>query len=89
MEPRRHLVKRSYEAHCMSYVLSWAAQVLNILALRFANRELGRLFHADNVSIVRITFKEDINVAGRAGYFDGYGIIRARGLGHAIGAEVA
>ncbi|CAE7450081.1 unnamed protein product [Symbiodinium natans] len=31
---------------------------------------------ADNVSIVRITFKEDINVAGRAGYFDGYGIIR-------------
>eukprot|EP00439_Symbiodinium_sp_Y106_P062918 s44_g9.t1 len=50
--------------------------VLNILALRFANRELGRLFHADNVSIVRITFKEDINVAGRAGYFDGYGIIR-------------
>jgi len=50
--------------------------VLNILALRFANRELGRLFHADNVAIVRITFKEDINVAGRAGYFDGYGIIR-------------
>lgn len=50
--------------------------VLNILALRFANRELGRLFHADNVSIVRITFKEDIHVAGRAGYFDGYGIIR-------------
>lgn len=50
--------------------------VLNILALRFANRELGRLFHADNVSIVRITFKENINVAGRAGYFDGYGIIR-------------
>ncbi|CAE8660804.1 unnamed protein product, partial [Polarella glacialis] len=50
--------------------------VLNILALRFANREFGRLFHADNVANVRITFKEDISVAGRAGYFDGYGIIR-------------
>lgn len=52
------------------------AMVLNILTLRFANRELGKLFHADNVANVRITFKEDINVAGRAGYFDKYGIIR-------------
>jgi len=26
-------------------------------AFRFANRELGRLFHADNVANVRITFK--------------------------------
>jgi len=50
--------------------------VMNILTLRFANRELGRLFHADNVANVRITFKEDIDVRGRAGYFDGYGIIR-------------
>eukprot|EP00928_Gymnodinium_smaydae_P031521 TRINITY_DN23109_c0_g1_i2.p1 TRINITY_DN23109_c0_g1~~TRINITY_DN23109_c0_g1_i2.p1 ORF type:complete len:800 (+),score=172.51 TRINITY_DN23109_c0_g1_i2:139-2538(+) len=49
---------------------------MNILTLRFANRELGRLFHADNVANVRITFKEDISVKGRAGYFDGYGIIR-------------
>jgi len=50
--------------------------VLNILTLRFANRELGRLFHSDNVANVRITFKEDIGVEGRAGYFDNYGIIR-------------
>lgn len=50
--------------------------VMNILTMRFANRELGRLFHADNVANVRITFKEDIGVHGRAGYFDGYGIIR-------------
>eukprot|EP00928_Gymnodinium_smaydae_P006367 TRINITY_DN12248_c0_g1_i1.p1 TRINITY_DN12248_c0_g1~~TRINITY_DN12248_c0_g1_i1.p1 ORF type:complete len:829 (-),score=174.44 TRINITY_DN12248_c0_g1_i1:151-2637(-) len=49
---------------------------LNILTMRFSNRELGRLFHADNVANVRITFKEDIDCAGRAGYFDGYGIIR-------------
>ena len=50
--------------------------VTNLLAFRFANRELGRLFHADNVANVRITFKEAIGVAGRAGYFDEYGIIR-------------
>ena len=37
---------------------------------------MGRLFHADNVANVRITFKEAIGVAGRAGYFDEYGIIR-------------
>lgn len=49
---------------------------MNILTLRFANRELGRLFHADNVANVRITFKENIGVEGRAGYFDSYGIIR-------------
>ena len=41
----------------------------NLLAFR-ANRELGRLFHADNVANVRITFKENIGVQGRAGYFD-------------------
>jgi len=52
------------------------AMVLNILTLRFANRELGRLFHADSVANIRITFKEDIGVEGRAGYFDNYGIIR-------------
>lgn len=50
--------------------------VLNLLALRFANRELGSLFHANHIANVRITFKESIGVQGRAGYFDGYGIIR-------------
>jgi len=50
--------------------------VLNIITLRFANREFGRLFHADCIANVRITFKEDIGVEGRAGYFDRYGIIR-------------
>lgn len=50
--------------------------VLNLLALRFANRELGSLFHANHIANVRITFKEAIGVQGRAGYFDGYGIIR-------------
>jgi len=50
--------------------------VLNLLTLRFANRELGHLFHAHHIANVRITFKEAIGVSGRAGYFDSYGIIR-------------
>lgn len=50
--------------------------VLNLLTLRFANRELGHLFHNHHIANVRITFKESIGVQGRAGYFDGYGIIR-------------
>jgi len=50
--------------------------VLNLLTLRFANREFGSLFHTHHIANVRITFKEDIGVAGRAGYFDSYGIIR-------------
>lgn len=40
--------------------------VLNLLTLRFANRELGHLFHCHHVANVRITFKEAIGVEGRA-----------------------
>mmetsp|Transcript_25224 Transcript_25224/g.58040 ORF Transcript_25224/g.58040 Transcript_25224/m.58040 type:complete len:831 (-) Transcript_25224:24-2516(-) len=50
--------------------------VLNILTLRFANREFGTLFHTYHVANVRITFQEDFGVEGRAGYFNDYGIIR-------------
>merc|ERR1712032_1696341 len=50
--------------------------VLNILTLRFANREFGTLFHTYHVANVRITFQENFGVEGRAGYFDDYGIIR-------------
>eukprot|EP00928_Gymnodinium_smaydae_P010906 TRINITY_DN14109_c0_g2_i1.p1 TRINITY_DN14109_c0_g2~~TRINITY_DN14109_c0_g2_i1.p1 ORF type:complete len:831 (-),score=147.34 TRINITY_DN14109_c0_g2_i1:103-2595(-) len=50
--------------------------VLNILTLRFANREFGTLFHQYHVANVRITFQEDFGVEGRAGYFNSYGIIR-------------
>lgn len=50
--------------------------VLNLLTLRFANRELGHLFHSHHIANVRITFKEAIGVQGRAGYFDSYGIVR-------------
>mmetsp|Transcript_111926 Transcript_111926/g.316304 ORF Transcript_111926/g.316304 Transcript_111926/m.316304 type:complete len:836 (+) Transcript_111926:77-2584(+) len=50
--------------------------VLNILTVRFANREFGTLFHTWHVSNVRITFQESFGVEGRAGYFNDYGVIR-------------
>eukprot|EP00898_Chlorokybus_atmophyticus_P001026 jgi/Chlat1/1924/Chrsp153S02237 len=50
--------------------------VLNLLVLRFANVIFSPLFNRENVSNVQITFKETLSTAGRAGYFDSYGIIR-------------
>jgi len=69
----RHL--KEVETYRIDHYLA-KTLVLNLLTLRFANRELGSLFFSHHIANVRITFKEDIGVQGRAGYFDGYGIIR-------------
>eukprot|EP00698_Gefionella_okellyi_P022357 TRINITY_DN739_c0_g1_i1.p1 TRINITY_DN739_c0_g1~~TRINITY_DN739_c0_g1_i1.p1 ORF type:complete len:417 (-),score=79.61 TRINITY_DN739_c0_g1_i1:94-1344(-) len=50
--------------------------VLNLLVLRFANLVFVPLWNRDHISNVIITFKEDILLEGRAGYFDKFGIIR-------------
>lgn len=50
--------------------------VQTLMALRFSNLAFQPLFHRDYVECVRVTFKEDIGVAGRGGYFDEYGIVR-------------
>lgn len=70
---KQHLLER--ETFRIDHYLA-KTLVLNLLTLRFANRELGHLFHQHHIANVRITFKESIGVQGRAGYFDGYGIIR-------------
>eukprot|EP00929_Paragymnodinium_shiwhaense_P065632 TRINITY_DN32881_c0_g1_i2.p1 TRINITY_DN32881_c0_g1~~TRINITY_DN32881_c0_g1_i2.p1 ORF type:complete len:715 (+),score=192.55 TRINITY_DN32881_c0_g1_i2:425-2569(+) len=70
---KRHLTET--EIYRIDHYLA-KTLVMNLLTLRFANRELGHLFHAHHVANVRITFKEAIGVKGRAGYFDSYGIIR-------------
>ncbi|CAE7201717.1 gsdA, partial [Symbiodinium pilosum] len=74
-EPRLKKYLEEKEIFRMDHYLA-KTLVLNLLTLRFANRELGHLFHCHHVANVRITFKEAIGVQGRAGYFDGYGIIR-------------
>ena len=50
--------------------------IQNLLVLRFANRVFEPLWNREFISDVRITWKEDIGIAGRAGYFDQFGIIR-------------
>ncbi|TAN38028.1 MAG: glucose-6-phosphate dehydrogenase [Verrucomicrobia bacterium] len=50
--------------------------IQNLLVLRFANCIFEPLWSREFVSDVRITWKEDIGIGGRAGYFDDFGIIR-------------
>jgi len=50
--------------------------VQNLLVIRFANLIFEPIWNRANISNVQITFKEDIGVEGRGGYFDQYGIIR-------------
>eukprot|EP00026_Physarum_polycephalum_P006129 Phypoly_transcript_06170.p1 GENE.Phypoly_transcript_06170~~Phypoly_transcript_06170.p1 ORF type:complete len:349 (+),score=46.83 Phypoly_transcript_06170:627-1673(+) len=52
------------------------AMVQNLLVLRFANSIFESLWNKNHISNVVITFKEDIGLEGRGGYFDEYGIIR-------------
>jgi glucose-6-phosphate 1-dehydrogenase len=50
--------------------------IQNLLVLRFANHVFEPLWNRHFIRDVRITWKEDIGIAGRAGYFDDFGIIR-------------
>jgi glucose-6-phosphate 1-dehydrogenase len=50
--------------------------IQNLLVLRFANRIFEPLWSRAFISDVRITWKEDLGIGERAGYFDNYGIIR-------------
>eukprot|EP00727_Mastigamoeba_balamuthi_P014825 m51a1_g9969 putative glucose-6-phosphate 1-dehydrogenase (561) ;mRNA; r:94911-96943 len=50
--------------------------VQNLNVLRFANVFLRPLWSREYISNVVVTFKDEEGVAGRAGYFDHYGIIR-------------
>jgi glucose-6-phosphate 1-dehydrogenase len=50
--------------------------VQNLMVLRFANRVFEPIWSREHIRDVRISWKEDIGVGGRGGYFDAYGIIR-------------
>jgi glucose-6-phosphate 1-dehydrogenase len=51
-------------------------QVQNLNVLRFANLFMQPTWNKEFISLVQITFKEDIGTEGRGGYFDNFGIIR-------------
>ncbi|KAL3939610.1 MAG: hypothetical protein SGARI_001309, partial [Bacillariaceae sp.] len=48
----------------------------SLMVLRFSNTWYERVWNADNVKMVMLTFKEPFGTDGRGGYFDKYGIIR-------------
>lgn len=48
----------------------------NLLVLRFANLIFEPIWNRNYIDHVQITWKENIGVGSRGGYFDGYGIIR-------------
>ncbi|MFP4499714.1 MAG: glucose-6-phosphate dehydrogenase [Candidatus Hydrogenedentota bacterium] len=50
--------------------------IQNLMVLRFANLIFDPIWNRAYVESVRITWMEDAGIAGRAGYFDQYGIIR-------------
>ena len=50
--------------------------VQNLMTVRFANSVFEPLWNRHYVQSVTITFKEDLDLQGRGGYFDAFGIIR-------------
>lgn len=50
--------------------------VQNLTVLRFSNVWLERIWNANDIQSVILTFKEPFGTEGRGGYFDQYGIIR-------------
>ena len=50
--------------------------IQNLLVLRFANRIFEPVWNRDFIRQVRIVWKETLDIGNRAGYFDGFGIIR-------------
>ena len=50
--------------------------IQNLLVLRFANRIFEPIWNRDFIRQVRIVWKETLDIGKRAGYFDGFGIIR-------------
>lgn len=52
------------------------ATVQNLLTFRFTNPMFERLWNRDRVSRVEITVAEDLGIAGRAGYYEGAGVVR-------------
>lgn len=50
--------------------------IQNLLVLRFANALFEPAWNSRHIAQVQITWKENIGIESRAGYFDEYGIIR-------------
>lgn len=50
--------------------------VQNLMVLRFANLIFEPIWNREHIRGVQISWKEELSVDGRGGYFDSYGIVR-------------
>jgi glucose-6-phosphate 1-dehydrogenase len=50
--------------------------IQNLMVLRFANLVFEPIWSRKYIRSVQISWKEDLSVEGRGGYFDGFGIVR-------------
>jgi glucose-6-phosphate 1-dehydrogenase len=50
--------------------------IQNLMVLRFANLVFEPIWNRKYIKSVQISWKEDLSVEGRGGYFDGFGIVR-------------
>jgi glucose-6-phosphate 1-dehydrogenase len=72
---RIHEVFHSRQIYRIDHYLGKTV-IQNLMVLRFANLVFEPIWNRDHVAHVRIVWKEDIGIGGRAGYFDDYGILR-------------
>ncbi|MBC7630035.1 glucose-6-phosphate dehydrogenase [Aeromicrobium sp.] len=49
--------------------------VLNVIALRFANRMIQKVWSADDIESIEIAYDEELALEGRAGYYDHAGAL--------------
>jgi len=50
--------------------------IQNLMVLRFANLVFEPVWNREYIDSVQISWKEDLSIEGRGGYFDHYGIVR-------------
>lgn len=60
------------------------ATLLNFIGMRFSNRILEKVWNAEDIAMVEITYDEDLALEGRAGYYDTAGALRDMHQSHLL-----
>ncbi|WP_462419069.1 glucose-6-phosphate dehydrogenase [Kytococcus sp. Marseille-QA3725] len=60
------------------------ATLLNFIGMRFSNRVLEKVWNAEDIAMVEITYDEDLALEGRAGYYDKAGALRDMHQSHLL-----
>lgn len=60
------------------------ATLLNFIGMRFSNRVLEKVWNAEDIAMVEITYDEDLALEGRAGYYDKAGALKDMHQSHLL-----